>query len=320
MAAKKTVPAPAIAGDNLPVVLPPREQAMQSLSFESTRESLKLLSGKFTRIVRIPEGDEAAFEEAKSARLELRSARTNLEKVSKDARDGAVKFQKACIDVERELVAIISPEEQRLASLVDAEQKRRDDAVAAAKAAEAARARAISDAFARVRALPGLAERAVGVGAIDELIAEAESFRDVLPGIPEDLEAAARYEANVALEALRAARAAKVQADADARELAELRAARVAAAAAAPAPVAPAPVAPEGAKAAPAALTASEARVGYSGVDVAPGVANVHRTPVSRPSLLQAARGALKLLKASGLGNRPEALALEDAIEAEVPL
>jgi hypothetical protein len=302
MAAKKTVPAPAIAGDNLPVVLPPREQAMQSLSFESTRESLKLLSGKFTRIVRIPEGDEAAFEEAKSARLELRSARTNLEKVSKDARDGAVKFQKACIDVERELVAIISPEEQRLASLVDAEQKRRDDAVA------------------RVRALPGLAERAVGVGAIDELIAEAESFRDVLPGIPEDLEAAARYEANVALEALRAARAAKVQADADARELAELRAARVAAAAAAPAPVAPAPVAPEGAKAAPAALTASEARVGYSGVDVAPGVANVHRTPVSRPSLLQAARGALKLLKASGLGNRPEALALEDAIEAEVPL
>lgn len=47
-------------------------------------------------------------------RIELRDARVNITKQGKELRDGAVKFQKDVITKEKELVAIIEPEEERL--------------------------------------------------------------------------------------------------------------------------------------------------------------------------------------------------------------
>ena len=53
----------------------------------------------------------------KDMRLVLRDARTQISKMGKELREDAVKFQKAVIAKEKELLAIISPEEDRLTGL-----------------------------------------------------------------------------------------------------------------------------------------------------------------------------------------------------------
>ncbi len=50
----------------------------------------------------------------KEARIMLKKARVQIEKKGKELRDDAIKFQKAVIQRERELIAIIAPEETRL--------------------------------------------------------------------------------------------------------------------------------------------------------------------------------------------------------------
>lgn len=313
MAAKKN-PAPAAGAGSALAELSPDDQALQALKFEATKTQLLAIAGKFTRIVVVPAGADDAFEEAKAARLELRSARTTVEKVAKDARDGANKFQKAVIAREKELIALVSPEELRLAALVDAEQRRRDDEAAEAARVVRERAEKINQAFARIRSLAS-----VGVGLpvarLDQLIDEAKAFGANAGELPEDLQAAGRYESNVAFASLGALRAARVQADADAAELAELRAKKAAEEAAAPAPVAPSPAAAQAAlyrtpvPAAREPLTASQA-----------GLVGAGRAPAPRAhlTLLEAAQAAHRLLVSTGLGDRVEAQQLSEAIDAEV--
>ncbi len=308
------------AGTEL-VHLTPEQRAEQALKFSTTREQLKALAATSTSLVKVDTDDNLAA--AKAAKAKLQSTRVAIEKTGKAARDDANKFGKAVIAKERELIGLISPEEERLQGLIAAEQTRRDEAERAAREAEQRRAEAIRSAFERVRSLPALAAT-LDVAGIDELIAEAGKLRDDQSHLPEDLQAAGRYEANVAIAGCKAARDRRVQADKDAAELAEFRRQREqqeeqqrrAQANAAEVQRA-------------AGVVAANARPAPVDDDLPPGHPTGH-TPSYGPlpipetvtvpvrkvlPLLQAARSALALLKAQGLGGEPAALDLAEAIE-----
>lgn len=202
------------------VTLSAAERAKQVMKVEATRLELTALAGRFTNIKAITNDDGLA--EAKAALRVLVSTRTTIEKVGKAARDDANKFGKAVIAEERGLIDLIKPEEDRIGALVTTEESRRAEAERVAREEEQRRAELITQAFARIRSLPSLA---VGrdVAGIDQLLAEAQAMLDDHSHIPDDLQAAARYEANLAVNELKAVRDRRVQADKDAEELAEFR-------------------------------------------------------------------------------------------------
>lgn len=72
------------------------------------------------------------IEEVKKARIQLKTARVAITKKGKELRDDAIKFQKAVIAKEKELVAIIEPEEERLSEIEEVvkQAKLRDERVA----------------------------------------------------------------------------------------------------------------------------------------------------------------------------------------------
>jgi len=82
--------------------------------FDPTSAQLNQLAEKSRAIVVKDITDKEAVEVAKRQRLELRGARVAIEKTGKDMRDDANKFAKAVIAKEKELIAIIKPEEERL--------------------------------------------------------------------------------------------------------------------------------------------------------------------------------------------------------------
>jgi len=61
----------------------------------------------------------AGFAQAQGARMKLRSARVNLEKLGKTAREDAQEFSKAVIAKQKEYVGIVEPEETRLQLIQD---------------------------------------------------------------------------------------------------------------------------------------------------------------------------------------------------------
>lgn len=63
--------------------------------------------------------DLANLSQVHDTRMRLRDARVTLTKVGKVLREGAIQFQKDVLAKERELVAIIEPEEERLAAAED---------------------------------------------------------------------------------------------------------------------------------------------------------------------------------------------------------
>lgn len=303
------------AGTDL-VHLTPEQRAEQALKFSTTREQLKALAATSTSLVKVDTDDNLAA--AKAAKAKLQSTRVAIEKTGKAARDDANKFGKAVIAKERELIGLISPEEERLQTLIAAEQTRRDEAERAAREAEQRRAEAIRSAFERVRSLPTLAAT-LDVAGIDELIAEAGKLRDDQSHLPEDLRAAGRYEANVAIAGCKAARDRRVQADKDAAELAEFRRQRE----------------QQEEQQRRAQANAAEVQRAAGVVqanastrhdeddDLPPGHA---RAPVAIPEsvtvpvrrvlpLLQASKAALELLRRKGLGSNIEAVELAQAIE-----
>jgi len=64
--------------------------------------------------------DKAGREQAHGAAMELKRARTMIERVSKEAREDSTKFSKAVIAEAARLVEIVEPEEMRLLTLRDA--------------------------------------------------------------------------------------------------------------------------------------------------------------------------------------------------------
>lgn len=63
--------------------------------------------------------DQEQIRKVKDARIILRDTRVAITKTGKTLREDALKFQKAVIAKEKELVAIVEPEEDRLAALED---------------------------------------------------------------------------------------------------------------------------------------------------------------------------------------------------------
>lgn len=61
----------------------------------------------------------AGFSQAQTARMKLRGARINVEKLGKSAREDAQAFSKAIIEQEKKYIGIVSPEEARLQCLQD---------------------------------------------------------------------------------------------------------------------------------------------------------------------------------------------------------
>ena len=70
--------------------------------------------------------DKELLKKIKAARLLLKNARVNITKTGKALREDALEFGRAVISKEKSLVAIIEPEEDRLAAMEDAVKKIQD--------------------------------------------------------------------------------------------------------------------------------------------------------------------------------------------------
>lgn len=198
------------------------EKAENALADAETHAQLAALAARSARITAIT--NPASYQECHSARQSLKSARIEIEKRGKAAREDAVAFQKAVIAKEKELVALIEPEEARLKELQDAEDNRKEREKAAKAAAEAERLARQTAWFDGVKALPLLAMNKT-VAEIDALIAQAEAIST--DDLAADHVDAGRFTIRTTVMALRAARDARMADDAEqAKRLAEQEAER----------------------------------------------------------------------------------------------
>jgi len=141
------------------------DRALAVLKFDETKAALLPLVEASARIVSITNG--AGYSEAQSARMKLKNTRVEIEKRGKAAREDATQFSKAVIAKEKELVAVIGFEEDRLQALQD----EWDAAIAREKAAKAEAERLrVFGIRQHIDALRAMPLRAVGVGSA--LIAE----------------------------------------------------------------------------------------------------------------------------------------------------
>lgn len=184
------------------------QQAENALAFAETRARLLILAEESSRITAITSPD--GYKECHARRMVLKNTRVEIQKTAKDARDDAVKFQKAIIGKEKELIDLIEPEERRLQELqeaVDREAQRKKDEEARI---ERERIEAVNRRFQDMRAIPAGALNKDAAG-IQSLIDEAEAID---PGtFPQDMQAAAQYEKRLVVTALRAALDARLKAD-----------------------------------------------------------------------------------------------------------
>lgn len=190
------------------------QQAENALAFAETRERLLVLASESARIIEITSPD--GYKECHARRMVLKNTRVEIQKTAKDARDDAVKFQKAIIGKEKELIDLIEPEEKRLQDLQDAV----DNEAKRIKEEEARKAQAIIEEtnrrFQDMRAIPAGALNKDAAG-IQGLIDEAEAID---PGtFPQDMQAAAQYEKRLVVTALRAALDARLKADEEAEKV-----------------------------------------------------------------------------------------------------
>jgi hypothetical protein len=190
------------------------EQADQALAFQATRERLLVLASESARITEITGPD--GYKECHARRMVLKTTRVEIQKVAKDARDDAVKFQKAIIGKEKELIDLIEPEERRLQELqeaVDKEAQRKKDEEARI---ERERVEAVNRRFQDMREIPAGALNLDAAG-IQSLI---DSTETIDPGtFPQDMQAAAQYEKRLVVTTLRAALDARLQAEQEAEKV-----------------------------------------------------------------------------------------------------
>ncbi|UVS95684.1 hypothetical protein EFP19_07800 [Burkholderia glumae] len=133
------------------------ERAAASLQSTERETALRELVSKSTDLVEIK--NAAAREQVHGAAMALRTARTDIEKAGKAARDDANAFSKAVIAEANRLVAITEPEEKRLLALRQAWDDEREAEKEAKRQAEALRVAAIRE---RIDVIRALAARMVG--------------------------------------------------------------------------------------------------------------------------------------------------------------
>lgn len=152
------------------------ERAEQALGFADLKGRLEELAQKSASITTIT--NKAGRDECHSALMDLKSQRVAIEKTGKAAREEATKYAALVIEKQKELVGIISPEEDRLAAI----RQEWDDARAAEKAEEERiereRVQKMQDSIAGIAALPN---RFFGA-----TVAELQGAIDTLAGRPMD--------------------------------------------------------------------------------------------------------------------------------------
>lgn len=168
------------------------QRAAVALGASEHEKSLVDLVAQSATIVAIK--NTAGREQCHRALMNIRDARVNLQKVGKDARDDATKFSKAVIAEENRLIALISPEETRLAEIRDAWDEAREAEKQAKLQAEARRVAAIRELIEEIRMAPGacpgktsaeliehaedLARSQITLELFQELAGEAEVVRE----------------------------------------------------------------------------------------------------------------------------------------------
>ena len=135
------------------LTLPAR--AALALGSEKARTELAALVVKSKDVMAI--NSSAGREEAHSFAMALVKARTTITKLGKDAREDAIKFSKAILEEERDLVAITEPEEKRLLALRDSWDAKVAAEKEAKASAERARITAIHERIASIRGFHTLA-------------------------------------------------------------------------------------------------------------------------------------------------------------------
>lgn len=153
--------------------LPPADRAMIVLNTTKTEADLKAMVEEAKAITEVKE--KADRVNAHLVGMKLRTARTTITKVGKEARDDATAFCKAVIDEEKRLIAITQAEETRVLALRDAYDKRIEDE----KAVKAAREAEIKGKIAGIRALAQ--ELALAEVSSEDIAAEREALATFVP-------------------------------------------------------------------------------------------------------------------------------------------
>lgn len=92
---------------------------METIIFDPNVESLHKIVASTSKITASDLSDDVQLALVHDTRLSLRDARVRIEKKGKELRADALKFQKDVIAKEKELLAIITPEEDRLKAIED---------------------------------------------------------------------------------------------------------------------------------------------------------------------------------------------------------
>ncbi|VWB88963.1 putative phage coiled coil domain-containing protein [Burkholderia aenigmatica] len=127
------------------------ERAAVALTSTERETSLRELVAKSTDMVEIK--NAAARDQVHSAAMVLRTARTDIKKAAKAARDDANAFSTAVIAEENRLIAITEPEEKRLIRLRDVWDEAREAEKRAKLEAEQRRVAAIREHIDDIRAI-----------------------------------------------------------------------------------------------------------------------------------------------------------------------
>lgn len=189
----------------------PIDRAKKVLAYDETKARLAELAAKSERITGIT--TPAGYQEAHRARMDLKTTRVEVERRGKEAREDATAYSKAVIVAEKELVAVIEPEELRLKGLQDAWDAAREAERQAKIEAERDRVAEIQKRISEIRTSP----MSLSYQSSEVLRLSADDLRSILIG--EDF-----AEFAPAAEAARAEAVAKLEAmaiEAEQREAAE---------------------------------------------------------------------------------------------------
>lgn len=196
------------------------ERAANALSKEDTEVAIKALVEESKPIVAVT--DPASREVCHSSLMTLKNMRILIQNRAKDGRDEAVKYSKAVIQIEKELVALIAPEETRLAMIRDEWDTAKERERQARVEAEIKR---VTDLHARIDELRGCQTLSPSSGStlILEHIADLEDI--AVDESFEELRQQALEAKTTALVRLNGILGAAVEFEAERAELAKLRAA-----------------------------------------------------------------------------------------------
>ena len=149
-------------------------RAALALNSTHTERDLRALAIKNVTITQVI--DKVSRQQCHSAAMELKTARTTIAKVSKDAREDATAFQKAIIAEEKRLIAIVEPEELRLIGIRDDYDAVQERIKREEEARERARITAIHERIAEIRSFAALAAQCRTAARVAELLVKLQAF------------------------------------------------------------------------------------------------------------------------------------------------